>query len=300
MNKLVSTFLFSTIAFCSVAQVKVQNLHTENLTNPVGLDEAKPHLSWQLVSDKRNILQTAYEIHVSESATSLSKGDVWNTGKVTSDQSIHITYSGQPLKPKQRYFWQVRVWDNSGKASAWSEVVYWETGLMNSSNWKAKWIESGLEGDVVTGPAPMLRKKFELTKAVKSARVYVTAHGLYEAQINGQRVGDSYLTPGWTSYKTRLQYQVYDVTTSLKQGSNAIGVQLGDGWYRGFLAWEDNKNIYGKDVALLLQLEVTYADGTAETIISDESWRSAFGPIQSSQIYHGEIYDARLEKTGWS
>ncbi len=300
MNKIIVTLLFSTIAFCSVAQVKVQNLRTENLTNPVGLDDTKPHLSWQITSDKRNVMQTAYEILVSESQSSLAKGEVWNSGKVSSDQSTHIIYSGESLKPKQRYFWQVRVWDNSGKTSAWSEPVYWETGLLGSSNWKAKWIESGLEGDIVTGPAPMLRKKFELSKAVKSARVYVTAHGLYEAQINGQRVGDAYLTPGWTSYKTRLQYQVYDVTSSLKQGSNAIGVQLGDGWYRGFLAWEDNKNIYGKDVALLLQLEVNYADGTSEIIISDESWKSSFGPIRSSQIYHGETYDARQEKADWA
>jgi len=300
MNKIISVFLFSTVAFYSVAQVKVQNLRTENLTNPVGLDEVKPHLSWQLVSDKRNIRQTAYEIHISENINSLSKAETWNSGKVASDQSIHIVYNGQPLKSKQRYFWQVRVWDNSGKASSWSEISYWETGLMNPSNWKAKWIESGLAGDSVAGPAPMLRKKFELKKTVKSARIYVTAHGLYEAQINGQRVGDAYLTPGWTSYKTRLQYQVYDVTSSLKQGSNAIGVQLGDGWYRGFLAWQDNKNIYGKEVALLLQLEVTYTDGTTEAIVSDESWKSSFGPIKSSQIYHGEIYDARLEKVGWS
>lgn len=299
MNKIITTFLFSTIAFCSVAQVKVQNLRTENLTNPVGLDKTQPQLSWQLISDKRNVMQMAYEIKVSESAASLSKGETWSTGKVTSDQSIHLIYSGQALKPKQRYYWQVRVWDNSGKASAWSEVANWETGLMNSSNWKAKWIESGLEGDSVAGPAPMLRKKFDLKKAIKAARVYVTAHGLYEAHINGQRVGDAYLTPGWTSYKTRLQYQVYDVTSSLKQGSNAIGVQLGDGWYRGYLAWQDNKNLYGKTVGLLFQLEVTYTDGTTETIVSDESWKAAFGPIRSSEIYNGEVYDARLEKKDW-
>src|SRR6478736_4955367 len=198
MNKIISTLLFSTIAFCSVAQVKVQHLRTENLTNPVGLDEAKPRLSWQLASDKRNVLQSAYEIRVSETQASITNGTIWNSGKVSTDQSIHIIYSGQPLKPKQRYFWQVRVWDNSGKASAWSEISYWETGLLSPANWKAKWIGSGLAGDSVAGPAPLLRKKFELKKAVKSARVYVTAHGLYEALINGQRVGDAYLTPGWT------------------------------------------------------------------------------------------------------
>jgi len=282
------------------AQVKIQNLLTENGINPVGLDITQPRLSWQLVSDNRNVMQSAYELRVSDDAAAINKATVWSSGKISSDQSVHIIYSGEPLKPRQRYYWQVRVWDTTGKASAWSEVNYWETGMMNVSKWKAKWIESGLAGDSVSGPSPLLRKKFDLKKAVKSARVYVTAHGLYEATINGQRVGNAYLTPGWTSYKTRLQYQVYDVTNSVKQGSNAIGVQLGDGWYRGYLAWDDSKNLYGKVAGLLLQLEVTYTDGTTETIISDESWKSSFGPIRSSQIYHGEVYDARMEKTGWA
>ena len=288
------------LQFAAFAQVKIQTLRTENLSNPLGLDVAQPRLSWQLSSEKRNVMQAAYEIRVSEDASAIAKAETWNTGKISTDQSIQIIYSGKALKPKQRYYWQVRVWDNTNKASAWSEIAYWETGMMSASNWKAKWIESGLTGDSVSGAAPLLRKKFELNKAVKWARIYVTAHGLYEAHINGQRVGNAYLTPGWTSYKTRLQYQVYDVTESVKQGSNAIGVQLGDGWYRGYLAWENNKNVYGKNIGLLLQLEVTFADGTTQTIITDESWKSSFGPIKSSQIYHGEIYDARLEKKGWA
>jgi alpha-L-rhamnosidase len=300
MKKTIFSFLLLLSAAVCSAQIKIQNLVTDNLANPMGLDGAAPHFSWQLTSEKRNVMQTAYEIRVSETEATIAKAATWSTGKISTDQSHHISYSGQSLKPKQRYYWQVRVWDNSGKPSTWSEVAWWETGMMNSSNWKAKWIESGLNGDSVAGPAPMLRKKFDLKKPVKSARVYVTAHGLYEAHINGQRVGDAYLTPGWTSYKTRLQYQVYDVTSSLKQGDNAIGVQLGDGWYRGYLAWGNNKNIYGKDAALLLQLDVTYTDGSSETIISDESWKASFGAIRSSQIYHGEIYDARLEKNGWT
>jgi len=300
MKKSVISLCFAFLSLVCIAQLKVQHLTIENLSNPVGLDVIKPRFSWQLWSEKRNVLQSAYEIRVSDSEKEISKGNVWNTGKVTSDQSIHVVYNGQALKPKQRYYWQVRVWDQSGKASAWSETAYWETGLINSENWKAKWIESGLENDQVAGPAPMLRKEFELKKAIKSARAFVTAHGLYEAQINGHRVGNAYLTPGWTSYKTRLQYQVYDITALVKQGANAIGVQLGDGWYRGYLAWEDSKNLYGKDAALLLQLEITYADGTTETIITDESWKASYGAIQSSQIYHGEVYDARLEKKDWT
>lgn len=300
MKKICTALFLVLLTFKMYAQVKIRNLRTENLSNPLGLDIKQPRLSWQLISEKRNVMQTAYELHVSEELSTLSKSAVWNSGKIGTDQSIHVIYNGASLKPKQRYYWQVRVWDNTGKVSAWSDAAYWETGLLASSEWKARWIESGLTGDSVSGFAPMFRKKFDLKKVIKSARVYVTSHGLYEAQINGQRMGDAYLTPGWTSYETRLQYQVYDVTASLQQGTNAIGVQLGDGWYRGYLAWQENKNIYGKTVALLLQLEVTYADGTHETIVSDESWKSSFGPIKRSEIYHGEVYDARLEKTGWS
>ncbi len=227
------------------------------------MDAKQPRLSWKITSDKRNFLQSAYEIQISTTKDP-SKGDAWNTGKVMSDQSINITYHGKELKSMTHYFWRVRVWDNTGKASPWSEQSWWTTGLLNTSDWKAQWIESGLPGDSVLGLSPMFRIQFELRKAFNSVRLYITSHGLYEASINGQRVGDAYFTPGWTSYKTRLQYQVYDVTNSLKQGANAIGVVLGDGWYRGHLAWEDNKNIYGKKVGFLLQLEVTYADGATE------------------------------------
>lgn len=123
---------------------------------------------------------------------------------------------------------------------------------------------------------------------------------MYEAQINGKRVGDAYLTPGWTSYKKRLQYQVYDVTDLLQQGNNAIGVTLGNGWYRSYLAWSDGRDHYGGDIALLLQLDITYTDGTTQTILSDESWKSSTGAIRYSEIYHGETIDARQEKTGWN
>lgn len=300
MKRAAFLLFFMILAGASIAQVKIQQLKVENLKTPLGLDAAQPRLSWQITSDKRNIYQTAYEIRVATDVAGLSIGAVWNSGKVTSDQSVHILYGGQPLKPKQRYFWQVRVWDNAGKASPWSEASFWETGLLNANNWSARWIESGLEGDQVAGPAVMLRKKFPLAKKVSSARLYITSHGLYEAQINGQRVGNGYLTPGWTSYKKRLQYQTYDVTGILKQGDNAVGVQLGDGWYRGYIAWGDTKNFYGKDLALLFQLEVRYDDGTTAVINSDDTWKASFGPIRSSQIYHGEAYDARLEKSGWT
>ena len=222
------------------AQVKLQNLLTENQTNPMGLDMQQPRFSWQLVSDQRNVSQTAYEIIVSG-----AKGAMWKSGKIMSDQSVHVPYTGTALQSGKKYTWEVRVWDNSGKPSSWSEPAFFQTAFLNTSDWKAKWIEMQNE-DSINRPAQYFRKQFASNKKISSATAYITAHGMYEAQINGKRIGDAYLTPGWTSYKKRLQYQVYDVTGLLTNGSNAIGVIIGNGWYRGFLAWAGNRDIYGK------------------------------------------------------
>jgi alpha-L-rhamnosidase len=284
----------------SMAQVQVQNLATENLSNPIGLDITKPHFSWQLVSPKRNVLQTAYELRVGSDPKELARGkSSWTTGKVTSDQSILVPYNGEALSSGKRYYWQVRVWDNAGQASAWSTPAFWQMGLLKSADWSAQWIVPGFEEDNLRA-SPLFRKEFNSKKKIKSAMAYVTAHGLYEAQINGKKVGDAYLTPGWTSYNKRLQYQVYDVTDLVKTGSNAIGVTLANGWYRGNLVWEGRKDLYGKDIALLFQLNITYTDGSTENIITDESWKSSTGAIRYSEIYHGETIDARQEKKGWA
>ena len=174
--------------------------------------------------------------------------------------------------------------------------------FVSPSDWKASWIEPGLAEDVTkSGPAPMLRREFKLGGAVERARAYVTSHGLYEMYLNGRRVGDAFFTPGWTSYNKRLQYQTYDVTALLKTGQNAIGVELGNGWYRGNLPGGINRrNVYGERLALLLQLEVTYKGGRKEIVGTDQAWKAATGPILMSEIYHGEAYDARLEKPGWT
>lgn len=296
-------FLFATFSTCvsfAVAQVQVQNLVTENLINPIGLDIPKPHFSWQLVSSKRNVLQTAYEIRVGSNSKELTRGkSTWSTGKVASGQSILVPYNGEPLTSGKRYYWQVRVWDNAGQASAWSTPAFWQMALLKSSDWKASWITPGFEEDSLRA-SPMFRKEFSGKKKIRSATAYITAHGLYEAQINGKKVGDAFLTPGWTSYKKRLQYQVYDVTDLVKTGNNAVGVTLGSGWYRGNLAWEGQRNIYGADIALLFQLDITYADGTTESIVSDGTWKSSTGAIRYSEIYQGETIDARQEKKGWA
>lgn len=293
-------FCFQCVILSVFAQVKVDHLRTENLKNPIGIDILQPYFSWQLVSDQRNVAQSAYEIKVAEDAAGLAKGkSSWTSGKINSDQSIHVPYKGAVLASGKKYYWQVRVWDNKGTASAWSAVAFWQMGLLQPTDWKAQWIGPGYQEDSLFA-SPLLRKEFNNDKRIKSATAYITAHGLYEAQINGKRAGDAYLTPGWTSYTRRLQYQAYDVTDLLKQGANAIAVTLGDGWYRGNFSFDHKRNIYGKDIALLFQLELVYTDGTTASILSDASWKSSTGAIRSSTIYAGELIDARLEKKGWA
>jgi alpha-L-rhamnosidase len=300
MSRIILFFLFITSSLLTTAQSKllVTDLTCEYQNNPLGLDVATPRFSWKLSNTQRDVLQASYELKVATDPQ--AQKAIWQSSKTASGRSILIPYGGIDLKGKQRYYWQVRVTDNKGNTSPWSEIKFFETGMLQPTDWTAQWIEPVIAGDEVGKPAPMLRKNFNLKKIVKSARLYITAHGLYEAHINGQRVGNQYLTPGWTSYNKRLQYQVYDVTALLRNGTNATGVMLSDGWYRGNLAWNDNKNIYGKNLGLLYQLEVTYGDGSKETITSDAQWKSSTGPIRRAGIYYGEAYDAREEKAGWA
>lgn len=295
------TFLF--FLFFLIGSVagknKVVTLLTENRKNPVGIDHT-PRFSWQITSDERGVLQSAFEIRVSEEQNNFNTTNslFWNSGKVESDQSVHVPYAGKGLKSGKRYYWQVRVWDQKGKRSAWSNTAFFQMGLLNTSDWKAKWIRSGKEGN--TTASPLFRKEFQLSKKIKSATLFITSHGMYEAFLNGERVGNDYLTPGWTSYNKRLQYQVYDLTEMVSQGKNAIGVQLGNGWHSSILGWEKNNEIYANERSVLAQIEINYEDESQEIILSDTNWKTKLGPIQYSEIYHGETYDARLEMPGWS
>ncbi len=363
-------------------------LRCEYATDPLGLGETSPRLSWTGESTRRSEVQTAYQVLVAGNATALAgdKGDLWDSGKVASDESAHVVYAGQALASRTACFWKVRVWDRDGQPSAWSPPARWTMGLLAPADWQAQWIDSTrprteaeeaaravvirhavyetvdhkvsrdvtallakvvtdgaravpVNSDVLGGdPAPgerkqlsveysrgaglpktlkvrenqkltfdnpgepprLLRREFTPAagSAVRQATLYVTALGLYECRLNGQRVGDHVLAPDWTDYGKRVRYQAYDVTAMVRPGSNALGALLADGWYAGHLG-NGGYQQYGRVPALLAQLEIVHADGSTERIVSDAAWKSGAGPLLASDFMLGESYDARQELPGW-
>ena len=274
--------------------MQIVDLRCEYAANPIGINAQRPRLSWKLASERRGSRQTAYQILVT-----MSDMLVWDSGRVESDQSIHIPYGGPPLKSKQRLDWKVRVWNENDEVTPYSETAWWEMGLLDREDWSGEWIGSPIVGGArTTAPCPYLRKEFALNRPVRQARLYVSALGLFECWLNGERVGEDVFTPGWTNYRKRVQYLTYDVTQVLKGGENVIGAILGDGWYCGHVAQLDRQN-YGDRPRFLAQLEVTYADGSCVVVTSDASWLTKSGPILESDMIMGESYDARLEMPGW-
>lgn len=287
--------LFLSISFTLSAQTTVQQLFCENQVDPMGIDVSRPRFTWVMESAIDGTLQVAYELEVRQ-----GKKLIWSSGKVLSDQSVLVEYNGTPLQSNTAYTWQVRVWDNRGKVSGWSPVGKFHTAFFYANDWKAKWITIGFDENANSRPVQYYRRTFPVKKGIIKATAFITAQGMYEAFINGKRIGDAYLTPGWTSYNKRLQYQVYDVTHLLKEGENATGAMVGNGWFRGTLGWVGNGNIYGKQLGLLMQIHLQYNDGTTELLITDEKWRSAYGGVQTAEIYDGETIDHNKEQAGWN
>jgi alpha-L-rhamnosidase len=378
--------------------VALNKLRCEYHNNPIGIDITMPRLGWIPQTENRGWKQSAYQILVASSKKNLDAdlGDLWDSGKVGAAQSTQIPYAGKPLLSHAQCFWKVKVWDQNGAASPWSETATWSMGLLEESDWKAQWIGHdkaakltpnrdaelagkghkititkalyGIKGkpkkqtdikeklqahvdagnlslkvtnefagkdpareekkvleanwlvedwksgsvtqensvcDLTIGrpkqylPAPYLRKEFTVATGVKRAIVYATAQGVYELSLNGQRVSNDVFMPGWTDYKQRIYYTAYDVTDLLKEGANAIGAILGDGWFRGNISCI-GQNKYGNKLRLKAQLHIDYQNGQSEILATDPSWKASYGPILESDMQAGEVYDARMEMPGWS
>ena len=275
--------------------------------NPIGIDRTNPQLSWEIPAFRNGIEQSAYEILVASSLENLYKnqGDVWSTGKVMSDQSVYITYAGKPLESRKQYFWKVRYWDNKGEQSEFSQPSSWEMAFLYQSDWNAKWItRTNALTKEDSMRSIMMRKPFSIDKPVKKARLYVTGLGNYAFYINGSKVGKDILTPGWTHYPKRLQYQAYDVTSLVKNGENTAGAMLGNAWWSGGLGWGTDPNSRKRysfgPMKLYAQLEIEDESGNVQTITTDESWKWDESPITFNNLYDGVHYDARLEQDGWN
>ena len=304
-SKLFSAFLFL-FAFSSLPLhargVEAVSLKTEMRVDPVGVDNPAPALSWQLASDKNNVVQQSYRILVSSSLRKLDagEGDLWDSGEVASSQMLYIPYGGRPLEGGMKCYWKVRVTTNRGR-SAWSKPATWVTGMVAPLSWKADWIGGRFPGDdrMKHIPARYFRKTFDARPGLRQATLFVCGQGLYEAWVNGRKTGDYDLAPASTEYEKKLYYNVYDVTALLGEGPNALGVVLGNGPYT-LERIQNRGEGYGLPT-LRAQLELVYEDGTRETVVSDTSWRCTVdGPIRANSEFDGEVYDARREMPGWA
>src|SRR5215216_5669751 len=294
-------------------------LKCEYRIDPLGIDERAPRFSWVLESERRGQVQSAYRILVARSEEYLEAEEnlLWDSGRVESDRTVGVKYEGEALRSSSHCVWKVRVWDGAGDPSSYGGSAVFEMGLLERSDWDGTWISAGKgpAGDMeppsgeeyddlghALAPSPYLRKEFRMQKLVRWARLYATARGVYELYLNGNRVGNDVLAPGWTDYDSRVQYQTYDVTSLLVEGPNVLGAVLGDGWFAGFVGFDPKHRgaHYGARPQLLVQLDLEYEDGSRECIATDGSWRCSTGPILFSDLLMGESYDARKEMPGWA
>ncbi|MGZ8559890.1 MAG: family 78 glycoside hydrolase catalytic domain, partial [Chitinophagaceae bacterium] len=318
MKKSILCFLFLVGTFLqAAAQLQASKLTCEYLENPQGIDIAAPRLSWNFTSTARNQFQSAYEIIVSDNLPDIQqgKGNKWRTGKINSSRSINIDYSGAALQSFTNFYWRVKVYDLKGEASPWSEIASFETAMLQAGDWKAKWIDDGSkqfekdEDFYKDDPMPLFRKQFLIGKKIASARLYISGLGYYEAYLNNSKISNNMLDPGFTAYRKQVMYVTHDITSLLTKGNNNIGIMLGNGWWNALPL-----RLFGRfnfrDVqqtgrpCVKAQLHISYTDGSHEILATDESWQTAPGPVVRNNVYLGELYDARLEKSfssgdGW-
>jgi len=277
----------------------IVDVRTEYRETPLAIDEPRPRFSWRLESDHRNVVQTGYRLRLSldQAGNEL----IWDSGEVKREASVHQGYEGPPLAPRTRYWLHVEVRDNFGETAVSRQPTWFETGMGSPEAWSAEWISADpVEGKGDSSAVPLLRRSFQVETLPQAARIYVTALGLYTLYLNGQRVGDRWFTPGWTSYAKRLPYQVFDVTRYLRLGENVIGAMLANGWYAGEIGWNGDRPTSHLRRALLLELHDLGPSKPSLLVGSDSLWQHHSGPIHFSEIYHGETYDARLDVPGWA
>ena len=247
--------IISNSGFCAC------DLRVDGLSGYHWLGNPKPRFSWK-ISAEPGTMQSAYRIQAASSPDRLDSPDLWDSDWVKSEQSVGILWGGAALKSRQKVCWRVALQDGNGNVSVSSAPAAFEIALLRNSDWKARWIYFGGGNPSCSSPCPYLRREFALRKTVGHAVLYVTARGLFEARINGERVGNDHFVPGWTDFRRQIQYLSYDVTSLLRKGKNAVGVLLGDGWYCGYLSGRV-RNTYGDHPELLFQLEIRYKDGSA-------------------------------------
>jgi alpha-L-rhamnosidase len=274
----------------------VSSVRAEHRKEALGVASPSPRLSWK-VAPASGWAQSAYEIEVER------RGERYSTGVLRSSESVLVNWPSEPLRPRERARVRIRAWSDEVGEASWSEPLEIEAGLLAAEDWVGRFVTPAWHEDLDSPqPSPYLRHEFDLPAAAAvSARLYVTALGVYEPYINGVLASDHVLSPGWTSYDHRLRVQTLDVTQFVRPGRNSIGAILGDGWFRGRLGPHGGRrNNYGQRLALLAQLEIDHADGSKTIVATDETWRASIGPLRGSDLYDGETYDARLEVDGWA
>jgi len=300
-----SAFFFS---FKGKTNIEIYDLRTEMLENPEGIDVLAPRLSWKLSSEERGLKQVGYQVLVASSAKKLAanEGDLWNSGKVSSSESTWVQYKGKQLERRDEAYWKVKVWNNNNESS-WSQPAYWSMGQLQYNDWSGRWIGMDRsfpwdeEEKFARLSARYFRKEYDLSKEIKSAKLYIIGLGLYELYINGRKIGDQVLAPAPTDYSKNVKYNTFDVTQTLQKGKNAIATVLGNGRYytmrQSYKPYKIKTFGYPK---MLLNIVVEYKDGTTEVLRTDNSWKmTADGPIRTNNEYDGEEYDARKKIPGW-